>query len=54
MNENAIEGRNVIIEAFRGGKTIDKLYVQDGLKDYTISTILREAKKHGTYVNFVG
>ena len=25
MNENAIEGRNVVIEAFRGGKTVDKL-----------------------------
>ena len=54
MNENAIEGRNVVIEAFRSGKTVDKLYLQDGLKDYTVSTILREAKKHGTYVNFVG
>jgi len=53
MNENAIEGRNVVIEAFRSGKTVDKLYLQDGLKDYTVSTILREAKKHGTYVNFV-
>ena len=37
MNENAVEGRNVVIEAFRGGKTVDKLYLQDGLKDYTIS-----------------
>ena len=53
MNENAVEGRNVVIEAFRSGKTVDKLYIRDGLKDYAISTILREAKKHGTYVNFV-
>ena len=44
MNENAVEGRNVVIEAFRSGKTVDKLYIRDGLKDYAISTILREAK----------
>ena len=53
MNENAIEGRNAVIEAFRAGKTIDKLYVQDGLKDGPIQTILREAKKHDVKVNFV-
>ena len=53
MNENAIEGRNAVIEAFRAGKTIDKLYVQDGLKDGPIHTILREAKKHDVKVNFV-
>ena len=27
MNENAIEGRNAVIEAFRAGKTIDRLQV---------------------------
>ena len=53
MNENAIEGRNAVIEAFRAGKTIDKLYIQDGLKDGPIQTILREAKKHDVKVNFV-
>ena len=29
MNENAVEGRNVVIEAFRSGKTVDKLYIRD-------------------------
>ena len=53
MNENAIEGRNAVIEAFRAGKTIDKLYVQDGLKDGPIQTILREAKQRDVKVNFV-
>ncbi len=28
-----IEGRNPVREAFRAGRTIDRLYVQDGLKD---------------------
>lgn len=53
MNENAIEGRNVCLEAFRSGKTVDKLFIQEGLKDYAIGTILREAKKNGIFVNFV-
>ena len=44
MNENAIEGRNAVLEAFRAGKTVDKLYVQEGLKDGPILSIVREAK----------
>ena len=48
-----IEGRNVVIEAFRSGKTIDKLYVLDGCQDGPVRTILREAKKKGCIVNFV-
>ena len=31
--ELTIEGRNAVMEAFRSGKTIDKLFVQDGCKD---------------------
>ena len=53
MNENAIEGRNAVIEAFRAGRTIDKVFLQDGLKDGPIQTILREAKKQDVRVNFV-
>lgn len=51
--ELTIEGRNAVIEAFRSGKTIDKLFVLDGSQDGPIHTILREAKKHDTIVNFV-
>jgi len=53
MNENAIEGRNAVIEAFRAGKTVDRLYVQDGLKDGPVQTIVREARKHDTRIDFV-
>ena len=42
-----------MLEAFRAGKTIDKLYVQDGVKDGPIQSIIREAKKQDTIVNFV-
>lgn len=51
--ELKIEGRNAVLEAFRSGKTIDKLFVLDGCKDGPIQTILREAKKSDTIVNFV-
>ena len=51
--ELKIEGRNAVLEAFRSGKTIDKLFVLDGCKDGPVQTILREAKKHDTIVNFV-
>lgn len=48
-----IEGRNAVIEAFRSGKPIDKLFVLDGCQDGPIRTIIREAKKHDTILNFV-
>lgn len=51
--EFTIEGRNAVIEAFRSGKTIDKLYVLEGCKDGPIQTVLREAKKKDTIVQFV-
>lgn len=55
MVENlVIEGRNAVIEAFRSGKPIDKLFVLDGCQDGPIRTIVREAKKHDTIINFVG
>lgn len=52
-DEHRLEGRNAVIEAFRAGKTVDKLYIQEGLRDGTSNTILREAKKHDVIVNFV-
>ncbi|UYJ40812.1 MAG: 23S rRNA (guanosine(2251)-2'-O)-methyltransferase RlmB [Lachnospiraceae bacterium] len=51
--ELTIEGRNAVLEAFRAGKTIDKLFVLDGCQDGPVRTILREAKKTDCIVNFV-
>ena len=51
--ELKIEGRNAVLEAFRSGKTIDKLFVLDGCQDGPVRTIVREAKNHDTIVNFV-
>ncbi len=55
MNEDnlLIEGRNAVLEAFRSGKTIDKLYVLDGCRDGPVQSIIRDAKKQGTIINFV-
>ena len=52
-NENMIEGRNAVLEAFRSGKPVDKLFVLDGCQDGPGRTIVREAKKHDTLVQFV-
>ena len=48
-----VEGRNAVIEAFRSGKPVDKLFVLDGCQDGPVRTIIREAKKHDTIINFV-
>ncbi len=51
--EMNIEGRNAVIEAFRSGKTVDKLYILDGCQDGPVMTIKREAKKQDTMVKYV-
>lgn len=51
--EFTIEGRNAVMEAFRSQKTIDKLYVLDGCKDGAVLSIIREAKKGNTLIQFV-
>ena len=51
--ELTFEGRNAVIEAFRSGKTIDKLFILDGCQDGPIKSIVREAKKTSTIINYV-
>lgn len=53
VTESKIEGRNAVLEAFRSGKTIDKIYVLDGCQDGPVRTIVREARKGDTILNFV-
>lgn len=48
-----IEGRNAVLEAFRSGRTIDKLFVLDGCQDGPVRTIVREGKKQGALLSFV-
>ncbi|MCR2046923.1 23S rRNA (guanosine(2251)-2'-O)-methyltransferase RlmB [Acetatifactor muris] len=51
--EFTIEGRNAVTEAFRSGRTVDKLYVLDGCQDGPVLTIKREAAKQGTLIKYV-
>ncbi len=53
VNEYKLEGKNAVLEAFRAGKTIDKLFVLEGCNDGPILNILREARKTSTIINFV-
>ena len=52
-DEWTLAGRNAVLEAFRAGKTIDKLFILDGCHDGPIQSILREARKGDTLVRFV-
>lgn len=51
--ELTLIGRNPVLEAFRAGKPADRLFVQKGLKDGPIDTILREARKTDATIDFV-
>ena len=53
VQETKVEGRNAVLEAFRSGKAVDKLFVLERCEDGPVRTILREAKKHDTMVKFV-
>lgn len=48
-----IEGRNAVIEAVRSGKTVDKLYIQEGLQDNSINSLVSKLKSSGTLINYV-
>ena len=51
--ECTVVGRNAVMEAYRSGKTIDKLFILDGCQDGPIKSILREARKRDTLIKFV-
>lgn len=48
-----IEGRNAVLEAFRSGKCVDKLFILDGCQDGPVRRIAREARKTDTIINYV-
>ncbi len=53
MNTSLTEGRNEVIEAFRSGKTVERVYILDGAHDGKLDTIRREAKKAGVRTDYV-
>ena len=52
-NPNRIEGRNAVLEMFRSGRSVDKLYLQADLHDGVISSIARAAREAGTVISYV-
>ena len=52
-SESQIEGRNAVLEAFRSGKPIDKIYILDGCQDGPVLTIKREARKADCLIKYV-
>ena len=52
-DENRIEGRNAVIEAYRAGRTIEKLYQLEGPAEGAMQTVLRLARDHHTPVRFL-
>ena len=52
-NTSLAEGRNAVTEALRSGRSVEKLFIQEGLRDGAINTILREAKKRDITYSFV-
>ena len=48
-----IEGRNAVLEAFRSGRCVDKLFILAGCQDGPVRTIAREARKKDTIINYV-
>lgn len=53
MSSEQIEGRNAVMEAFRAGRGVDKLFILDGCQDGPVRSIAREARKHDTIINYV-
>lgn len=53
MSSEQIEGRNAVLEAFRAGRGVDKLFILDGCQDGPVRSIAREARKHDTIINYV-
>jgi 23S rRNA (guanosine2251-2'-O)-methyltransferase len=53
VEEYIIEGRNAVMEAFRSGKTVDKLFVLDGCTEGPVRSIIRAARKHDCLIQFV-
>lgn len=51
--EFTIEGKNAVLEAFRSGKTIDRVFILDGSHDGPTRSVIKEAKKNDAIVDFV-
>lgn len=53
MSEELIVGRNSVIEALRSGRSMNKLFIQDGIKGGSIGEIIAMAKESGIIVEYI-
>lgn len=53
MNENTIEGIHAVTEALKAGKTVERIYVQEGIKKGSLQTVIKEFKKSGIRIDFL-
>ena len=53
MSEELIGGRNSVIEALRSGRSLNKLFVQDGIKGGSIGEIIALAIESGVPIDYV-
>ncbi len=51
--ERILEGRNAVLEAYRAGREVERLFLLEGCQDGPILSIRREASKAGTPVDYV-
>ena len=51
--ENQVEGRNPVLEAFRSGRTVDKLLIARGSREGSILEIIQKAKEQGIVIQEV-
>lgn len=52
MSEEILAGRNSVLEALRSGRSINKIFVQDGIKGGSVSEIIAVAKEIGVVIEF--
>ena len=52
-DELKIEGRNAVLEAFRAGRSVDRVFIQENSSDGPLSAVSRAAKEAGTIIKFV-
>ena len=51
--EYMLEGKNSILEAFKAGRGIHRLYVLKGIKDERVNNLIEELKKTHTVINYL-
>ena len=53
MKDDFIFGLRPVMEAIEAGKTIDKIFLQNGLQGSVIAELKQQLSKHGIRVNYV-